>query len=523
MNKELTDPIKLIEQLQIMMKAQEKRYLAEIRILKEQVSYLTGKLYGSKSEKQPQQITDKQLLLFEESDISESDLEDADETDSEEEKPEAKRKRKKSGRKPLPENLPRVDLVHDLSEEDKQCNCGCVKTCCGEEVSEQLDVTPPKIQVIRNIRLKYACKCCEGVEDDGPTVMLAPLPAQLLPKSNASSGVLAHMLTAKFVDALPFYRQEKQFARIGIDISRTNMCNWTAKVAEKLEPLVSLIRGHIISGNFVNVDETTLQVLKEQGRAPTTKSYMWVYRGGPPDKPALIFQYERTRAAQSAKDFLRNFEGYVQTDGYKGYDFIDVKPQMHHVGCWAHARRKFIDASKAHKRISISKKKKTHASDEALEFIGKLYGIEQSASKEDLSFDELEILRREKSVPILKSFKIWLDKHAITVAPKSLLGKAISYTLGQWPRLYRFIKKGYITPDNNLAENAIRPFVLGRKNWLFSGTPKGAKSSAILYSLIETAKANGLEPYNYLKTIFDKIPHVKSHEDLEALLPWSQQ
>lgn len=523
MNKEFTDPIKLIEQLQIMMKAQEKRYLAEIKILKEQVSYLTGKLYGSKSEKQSQQNTDKQLLLFEESDISESGIEDVDEVGSEDEKPETKRKRKKTGRKPLPENLPRVDLVHDISEEDKQCDCGCAKTCCGEDVSEQLDITPPVIQVIRNIRLKYACKKCEGVEDDGPTVMIARLPAQLLPKSNASSGVLAYMLTAKFVDALPFYRQEKQFARIGIDLSRTNMCNWTVKVAEKLEPLVSLIKGHIISGNFVNVDETTLQVLKEQGRAPTTKSYMWVYRGGPPDKPALIFQYERTRASQSAKDFLRNFVGYIQTDGYKGYDFIDAQSQMHHVGCWAHARRKFIDASKAHKNISKSKKKKALASDDALLFIRELYRIEQLASKEDLSYDERETLRSKKSVLVLESFKLWLDEHSITVAPKSLLGKAISYTLGQWPRLYRFINKGYITPDNNLAENAIRPFVLGRKNWLFSGTPKGAKSSAIFYSLIETAKANGLEPYNYLKTIFDKIPHIKSHEDLEALLPWNQQ
>lgn len=517
MNKELADLKTVVNQLQEMMTVQEKKYLAEIKLLKEQVSYLADKLYGSKSEKKMGRGCDKQLYLFEENEPLSPD--EDDDQDPEDEPPRPNRKPRKPGRKPLPECLPRVDVVHDLSDEDKQCNCGCMKTRCGEEVSEQLDFVPAKLQVIRNIRPKYACKNCEGVEDDRATVMTARLPEQLLPKSNATSGLLAHIMTAKFVDALPFYRQEKQFARLGIDLSRTNMCNWARKVAEKLEPLMSLIKDHVMSGNFINADETTFQVLKEQGRAPTTKSYMWVYRGGPPDKPALIFQYEPTRAAQAAKDFLRGFEGYIQTDGYKGYDFIDAESKMHHVGCLAHARRKFTDASKAHKKISASKKK--HGSDVALDYIGKLYAIEKNATREELSFDQIVLLRKDRSVPVLEEFKKWLDKHAVTVNPKSLLGKAISYTLGQWSRIIRYIKQGYITPDNNLAENAIRPFVLGRKNWLFSGTPKGAKSSATLYSLIETAKSNGLEPHHYLKTIFDRIPYIGSRDDLEALLPWN--
>ena len=517
MNKELTDLKLIVNQLQKMMVEQEKKHLSEIKLLKEQVAYLTDKLYGSKSEKKKSQDSDKQLYLFEDTD---SEISEEDDTDSLDDPPsKVRRGSKKPGRKPLPEGLKRIEVIHDLGEEEKRCNCGCLKSCCGREVSEQLDYIPAKLQVIRNIRLKYACKSCEGVDDDRATVMIAPLPAQLLPKSNATSGLLAHIITGKFVDSLPFYRQEKQFSRLGIDLSRTTMCNWSAKVAEKLEPLMGLIRKHVLDGNFINADETTFQVLKEQGRAPNTKSYMWVYRGGPPEKPALIFQYEPTRAAKAAKDFLHGFEGHVQTDGYCGYDFIDGDPKLLHVGCFAHARRKFTDAAKAHKKISSSKKK--HASDVALTFISDLYAVEKKATLGKMTVEERAALRQQLTVPVLEKFKNWLDEHAITVNPKSLLGKAISYTIGQWTRLIQYVEYGYITPDNNLAENAIRPFVLGRKNWLFSDTPKGANASATLYSIIETAKSNGQEPYHYLKTVFDRLPAIENQEELKSLLPWN--
>lgn len=373
------------------------------------------------------------------------------------------------------------------------------------------------MQVIRHIRLKYACKHCEGVEDDGPTVMIAPLPEQLIPKSNATPGLVAHLTTSKFVDALPFYRQEKILARIGVSITRATMCNWTMKVAEKSKPLIGLLQKELLSGPLIQCDETTLQVMKEPERSNTTKSYMWVFRGGLPNAPVLIYQYHPTRASQVPKDFLCGFEGFVQTDGYAGYDFLDHEAQIFHVGCWAHARRKFMDAWKGVRSLAI-KRGKRYAAEDALDFIGQLYRLEKSARKQQLDIEAIFEMRQEKAKPILKKFKSWLLEKSVKILPQSLLGKAIAYTLNQWNRLCNYTESGFTTPDNNLAENAIRPFVVGRKNWLFSGTPKGAEASATMYSLIETAKANNLEPYAYLKYVFAKLIHAKKEEDYKALL-----
>ncbi len=488
----------------------EQRHEKEIRILKEQIRLLQDKLFGRKSEKLEKEKGYQQLLLI---DDSEKDLPPIPEEEESVDIP--AHKRKKRGRKPIPDHFPRIEVIHDLSDEEKICECGCQKERIGEESSEQYDYIPARMRVIRNIRYKYACKNCEGVESNGPTVTIAPMPEQLIPKSMATAGLLAHIITAKFVDALPFYRQEKQFMRLGAELPRSSMCGWAMKIADKCQLLLELLHKAVLSGPLIRIDETTLKVLAESYRS---KSYMWIFRGGSPDKPVVYYQYDATRSGDVARSFLGNYKGYAQTDGYKGYDFLDHKPDIHHVGCFAHARRKFVDVTRATGKKRGHARKKNNA-DEALAFIGELYKIEKDMRERNLSPDEIYRQRQEKSVPVLTEFKKWLEIKSPQVPPKSLLGKAISYTLNQWDRLIRYTEQGYLTPDNNLAENAIRPFVVGRKNWLFSGNRRGAEASAAFFSLIETAKANKLEPYAYLRYLFEKLPAAKTPEDYKTLLP----
>jgi len=284
------------------------------------------------------------------------------------------------------------------------------------------------------------------------------------------------------------------------------------QIAPVCQPILNLFIDEVLSGFVIQADETTLQVLMEPGRDPTTKSYMWVFRRGDPGKPVLIYQYHQTRSGDVAKAFLCDFEGYVQTDGYSGYDFLDYDENIRHIGCWAHARRKFMDVIKAQ-----GKKRKNGSADKALNYIRKLYRIEKEAREKGLPVDELYQVRQQESKPILNKFKQWLKKTALQTPPKGLLDKAVAYTLNQWERLV----DGRLSIDNNMAENSIRPFVVGRKNWLFSGTPEGAEASALLYSLIETARANKREPYAYLRFIFEKLPTAESLQDYEALLPWN--
>jgi len=486
------------------------KFEKENSLLRETIRLLRFQLYGRKSEKKVIPPGSPQPLpLF-----------DMPEPGEIEEEPEEihvpAHTRKKRGRKPLSDDLPRVDVVHDLDEEEKVCGCGCQLKQIGKEVSEQLDIVPPKVQVIRNIRPKYGCPRCEGVEDDGPSVRIASLPPQIIPKSIATAGLLAHILTAKFVDHLPFYRQEKQLRRLGVDISRISMCRWAMQAGKACQPLLRLLEQEVLAGKLIQIDETTLQVLREPGRSPTRKSYMWIFRRGDPDRPVLVYQYHPTRSGDVANTFLRDFSGTVQTDGYAGYDFLDSRRSIRHIGCWAHARRKFTDVTRA-----LGKNRKPGAADKALSYIRKLYAIEKKARTEEYSPEQVHALRQQEAVPVLRSFEQWLRKKQQQTPPRGLLGKAVAYTLNQWPRLTGYVEDGLLTIDNNMAENSIRPFVLGRKNWLFSGTPEGARASALLYSLIETAKANNLEPYGYLRYIFTRLPLATTQEDYKALLPWN--
>ena len=476
----------------------------EVSLLQEQVRLLRDLLYGRKTEKS-REDNREQGLLFDEA-------EEVEETVREKEISIAAHTRKQ-GRKALPKDLPREEIIHDISEEEKQCSCGSQLSRIGEEVSEKLDIVPEKVKVIRHIRYKYACRSCEGVESEEGAVRTAKLPAQIIPQGIVTPGLLSYVLISKYADAMPFYRQEKKFSRIGVELSRATMSNWAIQVGKRCRPLIQLLCKEMLRGPVINIDETPVQVMKEPGRENTSKSYMWVFLGGARGRPGVIYQYHPTRCGDVAKEFLKGYNGYVQTDGYSGYNFFDGREGIAHVGCWAHARRKFMDVRRA------MEKGKTGSADVALSYIGKLYKIESEAADADMSAEEVYELRQKKAMPVVEEFKQWLDKRIQYTPPRGLLGKAIGYTVKRWDNLVRYLDDGRLRPDNNMAENAIRPFVVGRKNWLFSGHPRGAEASAAIYSLIETAKANGLEPYAYLRYLFEKLPSAKTEQDYRVLLP----
>ena len=486
-------------------------YELEIDILHEELRLLRLKMFTRISERYQDETDNLQRLLFE--DFSKD--EEGPDKEEESETVVKEHKRKKPGRKSIPEDLPRVEVVHDIPEEEKKCACGSEKSRIGEETSEKLQIEPAKVWVERHVRPKYACRACEGVEDEGETVSIAPLPAEMIPKSISTPSLLTHIFIGKFCDAIPFYRQEKQFQRYGIEITRSTMCNWAVQVADRLKPLIEMLRLWILSGPLINVDETTVQVLSEPGRKPQSKSFAWVFRGGIGGLPGLYYHYAPSRSGKIAEKFLKDYDGYVQTDGYSGYNFLDTQPGIIHCGCWAHVRRKFNDVVKA---VGGRYKGRGNAN-HALSLIRNLYLIEREAKNNGFDEEQIYQLRQEKSKPIVEELEVWLKENAIKIPPQSLLGKAFNYTLGQWPRLIKYLDNGLVKMDNNLIENAIRPFVVGRKNWLFNVTPEGARASASLYSIIETAKANGLEPSKYLRYLFEKFPYAKTSEDVFNLLP----
>ena len=492
----------------------------KLDLYEEQLDWFKNKLYGRGSE----QLTAaelQQIRLFDE--IEHAADSDAPEDQAPDEPPpdEAaevlERTRRRPRRRPLPQALPRVDRVVDLPEQDKQCECGHPLVRIGEDTSEKLDVIPPQVQVIRTVRPKYACHHCEGSGDEGhPAVRVAPPPPALIPKGLASEGLLAFIATAKFCDALPLYRQERQFARLGVELSRRTMSDWMIAAAGACQPLMAALLDKLRCGPTLQIDETTVQVLKEEGRANTDTSYVWVARGGPPEEPVVVYRYEPSRAARVAFEIIDDYQGYVQTDGYDGYTRPCAQPGIVHVGCWAHVRRAFKEAADALGKVSS----RAGAALQALGFIAKLYRAESQLAKHRKEDPAGFVAARRALVqPVLDTFHGWLLVKRDQVLPGSALGKAVAFALGEWPKLIRYLEHPRLTPDNNACEQAIRPFVVGRKNWLFSGSPRGAEASAILYSLIETAKANRREPYWYLRELFEKLPHARTRADYLTLLP----
>ena len=476
--------------------AQNQRYKAQVLSLQEQLNLALARRYAASSEK----ISPDQYRLFDE---AEADIETEPEA---EEITVPAHTRRKRGRKKLPETLPRVDIVHELSAEERVCpHDGATLAEIGAVTSEQLDIVPAKIQVIRHIRKQYACKC-------GQCIKTAALPKQPIPKSMASPGLLAHITVSKYQDALPLYRQETILRRIGVDIPRATLANWMIRSGMLIQPLINLLRDRLLDYDIVQMDETPVQVLNEAGKRAQSKSYIWVQRGGPPDQPVVLYDYDPGRGAGVPKRLLEGFKGYLQTDGYDGYNAVVAVNGLTHVGCMAHARRRFNDAVKAQGRIR--KRGKAHR---GLSLIRKLYRVEGQARK--LTPDERYAHRQQHARPVLDEMRAWLDDALPQVTPSSATGKALSYLHNEWEQLIHYLDDGRLEIDNNGAENAIRPFVLGRKNWLFSASVKGVKASANLYSLIETAKVNGLEPYAYLRYVFTQLPRAQTVADIEVLLP----
>lgn len=475
---------------------------ARIKLLEDYILALKHKQYGASSEK----LDAIQADIFEEEGIDRGELADV-ESETESDAITAAASPRKVRRVSIPKALPRVEVIHDLSDAEKICpHDGTALKQIGAETHEQLEIIPAKIQVLNHIRLKYACPCCQQY------LITAPKPAQPIEKSIASPGLLAFIATQKYVDAQPLYRQVEGFKRLGIELDRATLADWMQKCGALLQPLINVIHEQMLAQKYLHMDETRVQVLNEPGRAAEAQSFMWVMRSTIPNCAAVLYHYEPGRSGSIPATLLQDFNGALMVDGYAGYNAVCDKNALTRLGCWAHARRKFIEAQK------VQPKGKTGKADQGLAYIQALYRIEQTIK--DKTANEKTAARQQQAQPILDKIRQWLEKSLPQTPPQTPIGKALTYLHQQWPHLIHYVKDGDYPIDNNAAENAIRPFVIGRKNWLFSASQKGATSSANLYSLIETAKANGLEPSAYLQKVFTDLPNAKTLDDVEALLPW---
>lgn len=485
----------------------------EIERLRAQVTLLLAQRFGAKSERLGQDSP--QLGLFNEAEAEDDVIEDVRPIT-----PVAGHSRTRGHRRALPAELPREERIYDLAAADKTCpHDGTPLIVMGEETSEQLDIIPASIRVLRHRRLTYACPCCRQ------HVVTAAMPAQPLPKSQASPGLLASVATAKYADAQPLYRQSAQFARIGFEAPRHTLARWMVQCGELVQPLINLLRERLMDSAYLQMDETPVQVLKEPGKTAQSTSYVWVQRNGERAQPIVLYDYAPTRAGSVPVELLGPFKGYLQTDGYAGYHAVVAAQGLTPVYCFAHARRYFTDALKAlglnPHQLPAKPPDKARRPLKALHFIRQLYAIEQRCRAH--TPPQRLVARQAESLPVLHALRAWLDELSPKVVPKSPLGKALGYLDRHWQGLVCYATDGRLEIDNNLCENALRPFVTGRKNWLFSDTVKGAQASANLYSLIETAKANGLEPYAYLRRVFTFLPAAQALADIEALLPWAPQ
>lgn len=468
-----------------------------IALLEEQVRLLQAKRFGRSSEQ-----SDAQTELFDNDDAPEDEA-------ARPPTPDKPPKKRSTGRKGLSEYLPREPVYLRLSEDEK---AGAIDTFF-VKVKEELDITPAKVQV-----LEYLQEKAVFVEQGQRRVVEATRPRHPLGKAAVSVSLLAYLIVAKFCDGLPLYRLEGILTRYGGSVTRTTLAQWLIRLSKQLQPLINLLQDEQLAGDYLQGDETRMKVLKEPGMKPGSRKWMWIMRGGPPGRPVVLFDYDRSRGKAVAQRLLEHFDGrYFQSDGYSGYDGVCLRKGIIHLGCWDHARRKFDEAVKAQPPTTDATRSSKAA--EALSKINALYRIEREIKA--LPVDEKYDQRQQRSVPALNSLKTWLETNRPKLAKGGKTRAAVDYTLNQWPKLIRYCENGELHISNILAENAIRPFVVGRKAWLFADTPVGAKASAIYYSLVETAKANGLEPYDYLCKVIRRIPYAETVDDMEALLPWN--
>lgn len=432
--------------------------------------------------------------------------------------PEAKKPEgKKRGRKPLSADLPRQRVEYDLADDQKVCPCcrGRMHRM-GEIVTEQLHIEV-KATVLQNARAKYACRNCDRTGVTTP-IVIAPMPAQPLPGSIATASTLAFALVHKFVDGTPLYRLAHSFARAGVPVSRGALGHWVIGSSERhLRRIYDALKRKLGSQGVIHGDETTVQVLKEEGKAPASTSYMWAYRSGEDsEQPIVLFDYQPGRGQEYPQAFLGDYRGILMSDGYSAWRTVKGAT---HLGCMAHARRRFVNALKA-------RKKQGGPPAQALSFFDQLYRIERQARDEipdegETQASHIRRFRQKHSVPVLNALKAWLDAIAPKVVPDTKLGDAVSYTLNQWGYLTRYTEDGRMPIDNNLLERDIRIFATGRKSWLFCDTVGGARASAVIYSLMLTCRACGAEPLAWLRHVLTELPQRPPDADIDDLLPFN--
>lgn len=483
----------------------------QVSNLTEMVMLLRKEKFGSSSEKAAKS-SEEQLSLFNEAEI------EADGAITEPITKSVKgylRKETRTKREELLKDLPVVEIECDVPAEDQFCvRCGkALKRIGKETVREELEYIPATIQIVRYVRWSYGCPSCKRTGQ--PYIVKAQTPTSLMNHSLASPSSVANVMYEKYVNSVPLYRQEKTWEQMGVALSRATMANWVIRCSEDyLKPVVEHMRKQLLSRDIIHCDETPVQVLKEKGKKPQTKSYMWLYRTGIDDeKPVVLYDYQSSRNGDHAVTFLKDFKGYVHSDGYSGYNKLTG---IIRCGCWAHLRRKFIEA--------IPQRKSTEGLTNAeigRNYCDQLFMIERDLK--DLSSEERRIKRLELEKPVLEAFWCWLEN--LEVLKGSALGKAVTYALNQKKYMENYLLDGRCCISNNAAENAIRPFTVGRKNWLFADTPKGASASAAVYSIVETAKANGINVYTYLHYLLLYMPDTdwRNHpEELDHLMPWSE-
>lgn len=492
----------------------------EVDELKSKVEWLEEKLrlaqhrhFGASSERTD--LDSLQTRLFNEAE-AQADLEaEPIVEESEETVVTYQRKKKQPGqRDELLKDLPVERVEYRLPETEQVCSgCGGPMHEMSTDTRREVKIIPAQVKVVEHVQYIYGCRHCEHSEIHTPIVK-AQMPKPVIPKSLASPSALAYILDKKYVQGMPLYRLEQQFERQKIPLSRQTLANWVLYGANQwLVKIYERMHEELRKRKYLHADETTVQVLHEAGRAAESKSYMWLYRSGRDGPPIVLYEYQETRSREHPKGFLAGFHGYLHVDGYAGYNDI---PNVKLSGCWSHARRKYDEALKA---LPTAKRKGPTAAKEGLDFCNQLFKIERGLK--DASAEKRYEERQKRSRPALEAFSAWLHTQKDHVLPKSALGEAVNYCLNQWEKLVTFLEDGNLEIENNRAERSIKPFVLGRKSWLFSNTPKGATASSITYSIVETAKENDLNPFAYLEYLFEQLPNMNSADLISRLLPWS--
>lgn len=476
----------------------DKAYIAELeqqnRWLLEQMKLLKRKQFGASSEKASDEVMEQLSLLFDEAEAYVY-AEQKAETSV---KAHIRKKNSGSIKDVIPKDIPVEEIIHELPEGQQLCpQCGEEMVVIGTEIHESLKIKPAEAILQRDIYYTYACKNCEKNDISTPVVKTPKEPV-IIPGSFASPEAVAYIATQKFVMGSPLYRQEQEWNRKGLMLSRQTMSNWLLRCAKDwLEPVYDVLHQQLVQRDLLHADETELQVLHEPGKKAQAKSYMWLYRtSGDAEHPIVLYKYQPSRSGENPKAFLKGFHGYLQTDGYSGYNAVE---DVIHIGCLAHARRKFEEASKAQ-----PKGKRSPTAEQGIAYCTKLFDLEKQYAAQQLTFEERKQQRLERSKPVLDAMLVWANTR--NAAPKSKLGEALTYLKNQWEPLNNFLLDGRIEISNNRAERSIKPFVMSRKNFLFANTPLGAQSSAVIFSLIETAKENDLDPYRYLTFVLKEAP-----------------